>query len=308
MTMQKTITPRAWAELLLLSVIWGASFLSIHVALDEIGVATAVAHRVGWAALILWGIVALRRLPLPRDPRIWGAFLVMGLLNNVIPFSLMAWGQLHIETGLTSILNAATAIFGVLVAAIVFADERLTRRRIIGVSLGFVGVATAIGIDALASFDLRSLAQIAVLAGTLSYAVAGAWARKRLGGLPPMVAAAGMISAASLIMIPAAWIIDGPISLDLQPRTRIAIGYYAVIATAGAYVLYYRVLAMVGSGNLMLCTLIIPPVAIMLGVVVLGETLHPSAYAGFVILAAGLLILNRKPPPVQSAGQRLERR
>src|SRR5690606_34951727 len=98
MAEQKHISPRAWAELLLLSVIWGGSFLSIHVALNEIGVATVVAHRVAWAALILWGLVALGRLPLPRDPRIWAAFLGMGLLNNVIPFSLMAWGQLHIET------------------------------------------------------------------------------------------------------------------------------------------------------------------------------------------------------------------
>jgi len=253
-----------------------------------------VAHRVGWAALILWGVVALRRLPLPRDPRIWGAFLVMGLLNNVIPFSLMAWGQLHIETGLTSILNAATAIFGVLVAAIVFADERLTLRRVTGVTLGFLGVATAIGIEALAGFDLRSLAQLAILAGTLSYALGGAWARRTMGGLPPMVAAAGMLSGASLVMIPAAWTIDGPITLDLAPRTQLAIGYYAVIATAFAYVLYYRVLAMVGSGNLMLCTLLIPPVAIVLGVIVLGETLHPSAYLGFALLAAGLIVLNGK--------------
>ncbi|WP_108482016.1 DMT family transporter [Oceaniglobus ichthyenteri] len=290
----KNISPRAWAELLLLAMIWGASFLSIRVALDEIGVATAVAHRVGWAALILWGVVAVRRLPLPRNPRIWGAFLVMGILNNVIPFSMMGWGQLHIETGLTSILNATTAIFGVVVAAAVFADEPLSLRRIIGVSLGFLGVATAIGIEALANFDIQSLAQLAVLCGTFSYALAVAWARKTLGGLPPLVAAAGMLTGSSLIMVPAAWIIDGPITLALQPRTLMAIAYYAAIATALAYLLYYRVLAMAGAGNVMLCTLLIPPVAIVLGVIVLGETLHPSAYVGFAILAAGLLILNGK--------------
>lgn len=310
MNIQKTISPRAGAELFALSLIWGGSFLAIRIALDEVGVATAVAHRVGWAALILWGVVALRRIALPRDPRIWGAFLIMGLLNNVIPFSLMAWGQLTIETGLTSILNATTAIFGVLVAAALFADEKLTLRRAVGVGLGFFGVATAIGLDALSGFDLRSLAQLAVLAGTLSYAFAGAWARRRLSGLRPELAAAGMLTGASLIMIPAARIIDGPFTLALQTDTILAIGYYAVVATALAYLLYYRVLAMAGAGNLMLCTLLVAPVAIILGAVVLGETLHASAYVGFGLLALGLVILNggrrkTRPPmsPLSKASQ-----
>ena len=108
MTAQKTLSPQAWAELLLLSLIWGGSFLSIRIALDEIGPFTSVAHRVGWGALALWAYVLVRRLPVPKDPRIWGAFLVMGCLNNVLPFTLMAWGQVHIESGLTSILNGAT--------------------------------------------------------------------------------------------------------------------------------------------------------------------------------------------------------
>lgn len=292
MTDQKIISPRAWAELLLLGLFWGGSFLAIRIALDEVPVVTAVLHRTGWAMLVLWVVVFAARLPIPREPRVWGAFLVMGLLNNVIPFGLMSWGQLYIETGLTSILNAATAIFGVLVAALVFSDERLTMRKAIGVGLGFLGVATAIGLSNFATFDLRSTAQLAVLAGTVSYAFASAWARTRLGHLPPQIAAAGMLTGSTLILLPAALIIDGPISLDLQPITWAAIAYYALIATAGAYLLYYRVLDMAGSGNLMLVTLLIPPVAIVLGALVLGEQLHPRAFAGFALLALGLLILN----------------
>jgi len=289
---QKTISPRAWAELLMLSLIWGASFLSIRVALNEIGPLTAVAHRTGWAMLILWAYVILRRLELPTDLRVWAAFLMMGLLNNVIPFSLMAWGQLHIETGLTSILNASTAIFGVIAAAVFFADEKLTVRKAIGVTLGFIGVSTAIGLAAFKNFDIRSLGQLAVIGGTVSYALAGVWARKKLGHLKPQVAAAGMLSGASLMTIPAAWIVEGPISLSLQPQTWTAIAYYAIVATAIAYMLYYRVLAMAGSGNLMLCTLLVAPVAIVLGAIVLGEALPLRAYAGFAILALGLVILD----------------
>lgn len=289
---QKTVSNRAWAELALLGAIWGGSFLSIRIALDEIGPLTSVLHRCFWAMLVLWAVVALRRLPLPRDQRIWGAFLVMGALNNVIPFGLMAWGQLHIESGLTSIFNAATAIWGALIAALWFADERLSARKAFGIALGFLGVATAIGLTNLTQIDLRSLAQLAVLAGTLSYALASVWARATLGGLAPEVAATGMLTGSSLIMLPLAIWGEGMPSLDLELRTWGAIGYYALMATALAYLLYYRVLAMVGSGNLMLVTLLIPPVAIVLGALVLGETLSPNAFAGFGLLALGLIVID----------------
>jgi len=292
MVPQKTLSPRAWIALLSLASLWGASFVSIKIALGEVGPVTSVAHRTFWAMLVLWGVILLRGLPVPRGRRIWTGFFIMGLLNNAIPFGLMAWGQVHIESGLTSILNAATAIFGVLLAAVFFADERLTLRRGLGVILGFAGVVVAIGVEAIAQFDLRSLAQLAVLGGTISYAVAGIWARKRLTGLRPVVAATGMLTCSALIMVPLAWIVEGPIRLDLQPQTMLAIGYYAILATACAYLLYYYVLGLAGSGNLLLVTLLIAPIAILLGAVLLGETLHPQAYAGFALLAAGLIVID----------------
>lgn len=289
---QKTLSPRAWSELLLLSAIWGGSFLSIRLALDEISVAATVAHRVFWAALVLWVVIAIRATPLPRAPRVWLAFGVMGLLNNVIPFSLMAWGQLHIETGLTSILNAATAVFGVLVAAALFRDERLSGQKLIGVALGFGGVVVTIGPSALLGFDLRSVGQLAVLAGTLSYAFAGAWARVHLSALDPVLAAAGMLSASALVLVPAALVLDGGIDLSLSVASWGAIGYISVVATAFAYLLYYRVLAMAGSGNLMLVTLLIVPFAVGLGAWARAETLTPSAILGFLMLTLGLLVLD----------------
>lgn len=289
---QKTISLTAWISLAALGVIWGASFVSVRVALNEVGPLTAVAHRTFWAMLALWAVVLVMRLPVPRGARTWGAFFVMGLLNNMIPFSLMAWGQLHIESGLTSILNASTAIFGVILAAVFFADERLSLRKAVGVALGFAGVATAIGLDNLRDFDIRSLAQLAVLAGTVSYALAGVWARKFLGGLRPQVAAAGMLTGSTLMSLPLAWTLEGPISFDLQPVTVLAIGYYALIATAGAYMLYYQVLGLAGSGNLMLVTLLVAPVTIVLGALILHEKLNPNAYAGFALLALGLALLD----------------
>ena len=289
---QKNLTGRAWAEMMLLAMIWGGSFLSIRVALDEISPLASVAHRTTWSMLVLWGVITIMRIPLPRDPKIWFSFLVMGLLNNVIPFTLMAWGQLYIESGLTSILNAFTAVVGVVIASLFFADERISLRKGIGVVLGFFGVAVAIGLENFRTLDLRSMAQLAVIGGTVAYAIAGVWARKRLVGMPPQLAAAGMLTGSTVIMLPLAYFIDGPLSFDLEARTMWAIGYYAIIATAFAYLLYYRVLAMAGSGNLMLVTLLVAPIAITLGAVVLGEKLGTNAYFGFAILAVGLIILD----------------
>ena len=277
--MTNALSSRVWAELALLALIWGGSFLAIRTALDEIGFLSSVAHRVLWASLVLWAVVLWRGLAVPKGWRIWGAFLVMGMLNNIIPFSLMAWGQLHIESGLTAILNATTAVWGVLIAAAVFTEERLTPRR-------------GIGVANLATLDLRSLAQLAVIGGTVSYALAGSWARARLSSQPPLMSAAGMLTGSALVAVPLAWIMEGPLPLNMEPRTWAAIGYYAVIATACAYLLYYRILAAAGAGNLLLVTLMIPPVAILLGAWARDEVLVPGAYLGFGVLALGLLILD----------------
>lgn len=292
MTQQRTLSTQTWIELLLLALIWGGVFLAIRLALFEVPFVTTVAHRVFWAAVLLWAYVIMRGLPIPRDPKIWRALLVMGVLNNVIPFSLMAWGQLHIESGLTSVFNAGTAIFGVVIAALLLADERLTPRKIAGSLIGFFGVATAIGLDSLRNFDITSLAQLAVIAGTISYGFAGVWARINLSSLPPLVAAAGMLTGSALVMVPAAFVIDGVPSFDLSPTALGAIAYYVVFATAGAYLLYYRILAAAGSANTMIVTLLMPPVSILLGAIFLNETLSPNVYIGLALLAVGLTILD----------------
>ena len=289
---QKSISLRAWAELLLLGGIWGASFLSNAVILREIGFLTVVAFRVAGAALILWLYVWLRGLPVPREARIWGAFALMGLLNNALPFMLITWGQQYIASGLTSILNASTAIFGVLVAALVFADERLTRAKLAGISLGFAGAAIVIGPDAIRGLDLTALAQLALIGSSLCYAIAGAFGRLRLSGLAPQVAAAGMLSGAALFMLPLAIWAEGMPRLAYSGLTWGAMTYLAVVATAAAYLLYYRVMAMAGAGNLLLVTLLVAPVAILLGAVFLDEALSLRAYAGFGLLALGLVVID----------------
>jgi len=297
MAPQESIPPRAWAELLLLAAIWGGSFISNRLALNEVPVLTTVAFRVAGACILLWVYVRLRRLPVPRSPRIWLAFLAMGLLNNALPFTLITWGQLTIPSGLAAIVNASTAIFGVLVAALAFRDERLTARRLTGVLLGFAGVAVAIGLHAFATLNLTSLPQLALVAAAISYALAAAFARRVLGGLPPQVAAAGMLTGSSLLMLPTALWIDGPPVLTHGAQVWGALGYLAILSTAGAYLLYYRVLGMAGAGNLSLVTLLTAPVAIVMGALILNEALPRRAYAGFALIALGLLIIDGRLLP-----------
>ena len=292
MTQQKTMSGSAWSQLILLAFIWGGVFLAMRIALDEIGPLTAVMHRCGWAMLVLWAIVLIRGLPIPKDPKVWASFLIMGVLNNVLPFFLLAWSQVHIESGLTAIFNSFTAVFGVVVAAIVFADEKLTARKAMGVVLGVIGVSVAMGISALQHLDLRSLAQLAAIAATACYALAGSFARVRLSHLPPMVAAAGMLTGATIVLVPAAWLIEGQPTLMLEGRTWLAISYFSLIATGVAFLLYYSILAKAGAGNLMLVTLLMVPIAILLGHFVLGEVLLPRHLYGFGVIALGLVVLD----------------
>ena len=295
------LSPLVWALLALLALIWGTSFLSNRAALEGVGFLTVVTFRVTGGALALWLWVALRRLPLPDDPRYLGRFLLMGALNNAIPFSLIVWGQNHIDSGLAAILNASTALFGVLVAAAVFADERLTRRRLAGVLIGFAGVVLAIGPSALTGFSLTSAGQWAVIGASVSYGFAGAYARKAIAGLAPEVAAAGMLSGGVVWLFPAMLVFEGAPALSYAPSVWAALAWLALGCSALAYLIYYRILALAGAGNLSLVTLLIPPVAIIAGGVVYGERLGGLALTGFAVLAAGLWLLNQRPKPRDAA-------
>ncbi|OOY16336.1 DMT family transporter [Thioclava sp. DLFJ4-1] len=290
-----SLTPLAWALLAALALIWGSSFLSNRAALEGAGVFTVVFLRVASGAVLIWAYVALRRLPVPRRPIYLGHFLIMGLLNNAIPFSLIVWGQKHIDSGLASILNASTAIFGALVAAVVFTDERLSARKATGIAVGFAGVVVAIGPDALKGFDLTSAGQLAVLGAALSYGFAGAYARFAIRGLRPEVAAAGMLTGGAIWTLPILLVTEGVPSFDYAPSVWIAMLWLGFGCSALAYLLYYRILALAGAANLALVTLLIPPVAILAGWAVYGERLGWAEALGFAILALGLMILNRRP-------------
>jgi drug/metabolite transporter (DMT)-like permease len=278
--------------LTLLALIWGGSFFLAAVVLKEVPPITVALFRVVGALPALALFVWFKGVSLPRNLKIWSAYLVMGALNNAIPFSLIFWSQTQITSGLTSILNGATGVTGVIVAGLLLHDERLTAHKLIGVVIGFFGVALTIGLDAMRSFDIQSLAPLAVLLAGLSYSLAGVWAKLRLSGQAPEMNALGMIVGSSLLLIPTALWLDGPPSLELMASTWTALLVLAVLCTSVPYLLYFNILKRAGSGNLMLVTLLIPPIAIGLGVIFLKEALQGTALMGFALIALGLTIID----------------
>lgn len=276
--------------LLALAVVWGGSFFLAAIALREVGPLTITMHRVMWAVPVLGLIVWLKGITFPRSWRVWGAYLVMGALNNAIPFSLIFWGQTRIESGLVSILNGTTAMFGAVIAGLILKDEPLTARKLGGAALGIAGVAFIMGPQALTEFDPRNLAQIAILGAAFSYAVAGVWGRTQLGAQPPLMNALGMLVGSSVLMIPIVLFTDGVPDISLTPGTWAALLGLAVLSTSLAYILYFAILARAGAANLFLVTLLIPPFAICLGVLFLGERMGPEAWVGFAIIALGFAV------------------
>ena len=281
------MSARVWLLVLALSVVWGGSFFFVEIALIALPPFTVVLCRVGLAAIALLLLVRLSGQAMPRSVGLWGAFLVMGALNNFIPFSLIVWGQVHIDSGLASILNATTPLFTVVLAHLVTSDERMTPNRLAGVVLGFLGVVVLMGPEALAGLGSAGLAQLAILGAAASYAGASLYGR-RFRHLPPMVPAAGMLGASTLLVLPVALVLDRPWSLAPGLEVMTAVAGLALASTALAYYLYFRILTAAGSTNLMLVTFLIPVSAILLGTLALGERLEWTAFAGMGLIFAGL--------------------
>ncbi|MGB0967866.1 MAG: DMT family transporter [Halocynthiibacter sp.] len=276
--------------LLSLAAVWGGSFFFAEVALREVAPMTITLHRVFWAVPMLAMLVFVKRISIPRAPRIWLGYLGMGALNNAIPFSLIFWGQQQIESGIASILNGTTAMFGAVVAGVLLVDEPLTRNKIAGALIGLAGVAFIMGPETLSGLNPSNLAQLAVITAALSYAFASVWGKVMLAGQPPLMNALGMVAGSTVLMIPIVFCVDGAPEMDLSLQTWGALFGIASLSTVLAYVLYFAILQRAGAANLMLVTLLIPPFAIALGAMFLDEMISPAAWIGFGIIAVGFAV------------------
>lgn len=286
---------RIWGLLLLLSVLWGGSFFFAKVAVSGLPPLTLVFSRVALAAFVLnlLGTLAARSIFHRNTP--WSAYLVMGMLNNVLPFSLIFWGQTHIASGLASILNATTPLFTVAVVHLFTTEERMTPSRIGALAAGFLGVAVLIGPAALEHAGTGLLGQAACLLAALSYAFAGLYGRRFVVmGVTPLEAAAGQLTASTMLILPIMLLVDGTTSFASwhPPVVWEAVVCLALLSTALAYVLYFRILAVAGPTNLLLVTFLIPVTATLLGMAFLGEELAFRQIAGMLLVGAGLVLVD----------------
>jgi drug/metabolite transporter (DMT)-like permease len=283
-----------WGLLATLGTIWGGSYFFAKVALAELPPLTIVLGRVGFAALALAPVLALLSQRMPRDGESWRAFAAMAALNNVVPMSLLVWGQSHIASGLASILNATTPFFTVLVAHFLTSDERLTLAKLLGVGVGLAGAVVIVGPDVARGFGSDVWGELACLGAPVSYAFAGIYGRrfKRMG-LTPLATATGQVTAATLLLLPIVLVVDHPWSLALpSARTWGAVLGIAVLCTAVAYILYFRILASAGATNLLLVTFLIPVSAILLGALFLGERLAPRHFLGMALIGLALAVMD----------------
>ena len=286
---------KEWALLLGLSVIWGGSFFFNKIAVGEMPPLTVVLGRVALGGIGLWILVYALGHRMPGLGRSWGAFLVLGFINNLLPFTLIVWGQSQIASGLASILNATTPLFAVFVAHIFTSDERMTPGKVSGVLLGLAGVAVLIGLDALQGLGLHILAQFALLGAALCYALSGVYGR-RFRGMPPVVIATGQVTCSSLMTLLLVLLVDQPWTLAMPGHGAWgAILGLGLLCTTFAYLIYFRLLATVGATNLMLVTFLIPITAILLGSMVLDERLEVHQFAGMGLIFLALGAIDGRP-------------
>lgn len=288
----RSMSARDWGMLLVLGIIWGGSFFFAAIAVREIEPLVLVLFRVAIAAAALWVYVLARRIPLAPALPLAGAFLVLALLNNVVPFTLMFFGQTAIGAGLASVLNATTPFWTMLLANALLADEKLTAGRAAGVLLGIAGTAVMVGPGLLANLGGPVWAKFALVGTALSYGCAAIFAR-RFRVLPPELVATGQFTASTVIMIPVVLLLYDPARIfSAGPGAWAAVLALALVATAFGYILYFSLLASAGSSNASLVTLIIPASAILLGAVFLGERLELFEIAGMTLIGLGLLVID----------------
>jgi drug/metabolite transporter (DMT)-like permease len=297
-TSEQTTLACEIALLLLLSLIWGSSFTLIKVAIPSIPPFTMVAVRVTLAAGVLLLIATAQGHTLPRQRSVWADFLVQGVLQSALPFTLISWGEAHITSGLAGVLNATPPMFVLAIAVMTGRGRQaISGRKIIGVGLGLVGVAVIVGIDVLSGIGTAApLAQAAVLGASLCYAFAPLWGQ-RFAKLPAIVTAAGAMSCAAILMLPASAILERPWALAPPPAQVIAaVIALAIVCTALAMVIYFRLIRTLGPLGTTSGSYLRAGFAVMLGATLLGESFTWSILAGMGLIITGVIAVTLPPP------------
>ncbi len=279
--------------LLLLAALWGPSFLLIKVAVAEIPPITLIAGRVGLAAILLYVILRLSGGSLPRPGRIWGTLAVAALVQMALPFVLLSWAEQRIDSALAAILNSLTPLFTILLAHLLTTDDRITWAKAAGIALGMVGVLFFVAPSMQSGIQASTWGILAMIVVAASYGFAGVYTRQHLNNLPPIVAPTGQMILATLFLLPPMIIIDQPFNQPLPSLQAIgAVTALAVLGTVLAFIFYYRLLRSATASYVSMVTYLVPVIGVLLGVLILDESLSWTDYAGFGLILLGVMIVN----------------
>ena len=275
------------ALLLLLATLWGASYTFIKIGVASIPPLTLIAARTSIAGALLLVIMRGRGVSLPTDAATWRRFLFQACLNSVIPFTLIAWAEQSLDAGLATILNSTAPIFTFLLTALVTQHERVSPRKLFGVLAGVVGVCLIVGVQALGGLGRELVAQLAIVAATIAYAGAAIFSRG-FKGLDPMAPAAGSLISGAAVLIPASVLVDHPWTLSPSMPSLLALLGLSVFSTAFAFVIYFRLIQTLGSVGTTAQAYLRVPIGVALGVLLLGESLTSTAWAGLACVVIGV--------------------
>ena len=283
---------KSWFLVIALGFLWGSSFLFVEILLDYMNPFLIVYLRVAIASIILIFYLFFIKIDIQFSNTLIFNLFIMGLLNNVFPFLLITNGQQYITGGLASILNANTSFMTILIASLFIKNEKITKSRFVGVLFGMIGVIVTIGYKNLSGIFSSDIGKFFILLSSISYAFAAIFAKIKLNSVDPKLAATGMLTTSTIILSPIMFFYYSNTIYDLSI---ISIKYsiaFAVLCSVLAYLIYFKILSTTGPGNLLLCTIIIPPSSIILNTIFINETINIHEFLGMMIIVFGLLILD----------------
>ncbi|MBT6096250.1 MAG: DMT family transporter [Rhodospirillaceae bacterium] len=275
----------------ILALLWGSSYLFIKVAVAEIPPVTLIAMRVAGAAVFLTIVLLLQQKTMPRELRTWGQFGIQAIFNSIAAWTALAWGQQFVGAGLASVLNSTAPIFVFLFTALVTRHEALDGRKLIGAVVGLIGVILIVGVDALAGLGGAVAGQVACLVGAMLYAGAAIYG-KRFAQVGALQTALGTMLWATAVLVPAAFVLENPLALSPSPKALAATAILSIFCTGVALLIYFRLVHTLGSLGVASQAYLRAGVGVILGVVLLGETITPMVLIGLVAAIAGVAMIN----------------
>jgi drug/metabolite transporter (DMT)-like permease len=284
-----------WLIFLALGFFWGSSYLFIKIGVDHgLQPFTLIMFRLLIGFVLLASVVAIARQPLPREPRMYAHLFVMGVINIAIPFTLITFAEQTVDSSLAAVINGAVPLFVIVIAAIFLSGETITVNRLVGLVIGFVGVATLVGVDVTDLGSANAIGELALIGATISYAVGNVYAKAHVHGLRPMVPALFQVFFGLLVTGTLAFLTERPLAVAWVPESLLTVFWLGLLGSGLAYLSYFRILQNWGATRTSLVAYLLPIYGIALGVLVLQEPVSISTVVGTILVIAGIALVNAR--------------